>query len=164
MTTDGELVRLDGYKMSLALNPGEAVEDMWRYARRAKEHTAPPNMGQHGMTKDRFLRLLRLDGNLWELGDENDWNNTDAWRISLGPEKCFNKHMAEAVTPGHHIGPDESMCFSTAEQSGGTPGTPYLIPVRAFVPRKPKNMGGEVKTMAEADAGLIIQAETQVGE
>lgn len=162
-TTSGELVRVDGYKIALGLCPGEPVEDMWRWNRRAKEITAPPNMGQHGLTKDRFLRLLRLDGHLWELGDEDDRNNSDPWRFSLGPEKIFNKHMPEVVTPGSHTGPDESMAAHTGEQSGGAPCTPNQIPIRSFVPRKPKTTGGEVKTFAEADAGMIIQAECQVG-
>ena len=131
-TTEGELFRLDGYKLAIGLHPGEAVEDMWRWRPHAADITPPPNMGMHGMSKDRFLRLHRLDGQLWTLGSEDQFSESaDPWSYSLVAEVCFNEHMAEAVQPGSHLGPDESMAFYT-----GGAGTVKVteIPVSSFVP------------------------------
>ena len=159
-TTKGEIYRFLGYMLAICLHPTEAVDEMWRRVVKQRELAAPPDLGKHGLTKNRFRKLRTLAGELWDVDDKMAIDDPDPWRFSTFPEKCFNAHMSEVVNPGTDIGPDEGMSFWTGREGGGSVTS---IPHSSFVPRKPKSRGGEMKMLAEADMELVIAIEVQQG-
>ena len=166
-TTEGELMRFKGYMGSLSLHPGVPVDEMWADTPKLHDHLPPPSMGRHGMIKSRFKALKAVHGELYNVNDEVEINDSDPWRFSALVEELFNEHMPTVISPGWLLHADEMMAAFEGEEMKGKASAAWrksMIPVKSFIPRKPKTLGGEIKSTGECDAGMIIRMETQVGE
>ena len=162
-TTPGEIIRFLSYMGALAVERGEPIENMWRYQKAPRDLRPPPAFGDHGLSKNRFERLRELAGKLWDVSEEQDsydYDEKDMWRWSDTPFKCFNEHYSEVLAPGSLIGPDETMCPSEHEEGP----TPQNIPHSHFIPRKPKESGAELNTIADGQCGGIYRIDIERGK
>ena len=75
------------------------IEDMWRITKLDKDLRAPPQFGDHGMSKNRFARLRALAGQLWDVSatvdDPVGMDADDVWCWSRRPPDKFNEHYTE---------------------------------------------------------------------
>ena len=66
-----------------------------------------------------------------------------------------NAHWEAIYEPSWLLAPDESMAPWTAKEGDGHDDIPFL----SHVPRKPKDLGGEIKDTADGESGAIIRIE-----
>ena len=163
-TTAGEIIRFMSYMGALAVERSEPIEDMWRFATTSRDLRPPPAFGDHGMSKNRFECLRSLAGKLWEVKDESpantyEYDGQDMWRWCRLPIDCFNEHYKEVLKPGTLTGPDETM-FPWEGEVGPKP---HQIPHSHFIPRKPKDTGAEMNTMADGQCGGIYKIDIERG-
>ncbi|KAL1526811.1 hypothetical protein AB1Y20_015504 [Prymnesium parvum] len=78
-TTLGEVVKFWGYLGSIALQPGTPVDRMWRRHPQVGDISPAPDMGRHGMHKNRFKKLRSLH-RFFYYKDERDLNPMDPYR------------------------------------------------------------------------------------
>ena len=108
----------------------------------------------HVMTKDRFdcvFRYLRRgSADAQEKLEEDPWAEVREWVVG------YNAKRRSELRPGWAVVPDESMI--QWEGISGPGGMPHL----SFVPRKPKSLGCEVKTVCDCSTGVMLYLEIQV--
>lgn len=138
---------------------------MWRNHKSQNDLRAPPALGLHGMSKNRFKHLRSLVGQMWpssedgEAIDDTD-SHRDMWRFCRLPVDEFNLHYEEVFVPGSLTGPDESMCPWEGAQDASRRES---IPHSHFVPRKPKDTGAELNTQADGQCGGIYRIDIERG-
>ena len=108
----------------------------------------------HVMTKDRFDRVFRYlrrgSADAQEKLEEDPWAEVREWVVG------YNAKRRSELRPGWAVVPDESMI--QWEGISGPGGMPHL----SFVPRKPKSLGCEVKTVCDCSTGVMLYLEIQV--
>jgi hypothetical protein len=97
-----------GYMLTLSLYPSVPVEQMWRRKPQPGDLYSPPDVGRHGMTKNRFKKLRELHTMMFSK-DEEDLDETDPWRYSRAPIIAFNSLRHKQVIPSWLMLLDESM-------------------------------------------------------
>lgn len=159
-TTHGEAIKFLMYIFALCLYPGDPIEDMWREASTSDHVVNGPGLGQWGISKNRFVLLWKCFGQLYPMSElEPDTSNQDPWRFSDFWLRCYNPHMARTIVPGWSLAPDEGMCPWDAPAGD----RPFDIPHSTFEPRKPKNIGAELKMTMEGQCGVCMLAEVLKG-
>ena len=144
------------------------IEDMWRHAPLPKDLRPPPSFGDHGLSKNRFTRLRALAGQLWDASLDDEASSKrheysadkDMWRWAMTPIECFNEHYHEVLKPGSLVGPDETIVPSDHQEGPA----PQQIPHAHFVPRKPKDTGAELNTIADGQCGGIFRLDIERGK
>ena len=158
--TPGEAMKFFMYIIALCLYPGDPIDEMWSERGSADHIINGAGLGQWGISKNRFLLLWTAFGQLHPQSElEPDTSNTDPWRFSDFWLRCFNDHMSRIIVPGFSLAPDEGMCPWDAP-AGDRPGD---IPHSTFEPRKPKNIGAELKMTMEGQCGVCVLAEVLKG-
>ena len=142
--------------LAIANNPGVPVRAMWqeRPNEGEKRILPPPSLGRYGMSVNRFLKLESLLAQHHSIS-EAELDKTDPWRYCNLVIESHNKHWVEVYSPSWLLGPDESMAPWTADDGP----RPQDIPFLSHVPRKPKDLGAEIKTTADGESGAIIRLE-----
>lgn len=158
-TSPGEVIRFLSYMGALAIERGLPLDEMWRNSKLEKDLRQPPAFGDHGMSKNRFNHLRSLAAKMWDVSAESESAdpNADCWRWCRMPVDTFNEHYAEVFVPGTLTGPDESM----APYEGIEGDDPHNIPHLHFVKRKPKDLGAELNTQADGQAGGIYRLDIE---
>ena len=158
--TYGEAMKFFMYIIALCLYPGDPIDQMWAEGRSAISIVSGAGLGQWGISKNRFVLLWACYGRLYPLSElEPDTSNTDPWRFSDFWLRCFNQHMSRVVVPGWSLAPDEGMCPWDAPAGDRS----FDIPHSTFEPRKPKNIGAELKMTMEGQSGICLRAEVLKG-
>ena len=156
--TEGELLRFMGYMLSLSIHTGIPVEKMWSMKPPAGSTAAAPMMGRFGMTQNRFNKIrsvLRIGPDDDASFDLNEWCHVE------GLMEDFNEHMQTAVNAVWLLAPDESMSAWRGKQGKRDP---RKIPKLQFVKRKPEPLGAELKDLACALCGMILNMEIVKGK
>lgn len=158
-TTVGEGIQFICYRLCIANNPGRPVRAMWQDKIHPGEKSTmpPPAIGRFGMSENRFIHLQSLVAMQFSVS-EAELDKADPWRYCGLATDCFNEHWEEVMAPGWLLAPDESMAWYTGHVSDGIKVLPTDLPFLSQVPRKPKPLGGELKTTAEGECGAVIRA------
>jgi hypothetical protein len=154
-TSVGEGIQFFSYKLAIANNPGVPVRRMWaeKWGPGEKRTQLPPALGRFGMGENRYHRLDGLIGSLHSVS-ESELDKTDPWRYCNLVPDCHNAHWEEIFVPSWMLGPDETMVPRSDE---GPP--PHGLPFLSNVPRKPKDLGCELKDTADGECGAICRIE-----
>ena len=163
-TTQGEVLSMWGYMVTLALNPSVPVEEAWRVKPQPGDLFPPLDIGKHGMHKNRFKKLRELMGMPFPKA-EMQLDATDPWRYSRAPVLAFNQRRWRLVVPSWLITGDEMMsAWTGAEGVDDGIGAHYKpIPFMSFVERKPEPLGAELKVAADGNVGCFLNLEIQEG-
>lgn len=119
-TTRGEVVKMWGYLVALALNPSVPVADAFATKSQPGDLYTPLCMGRHGMHKNRLRRLEGLQAMMFTR-DEDELDENDPWRYCRAPLEAFNARRKSLIIPGWLLTVDESMCSWTGVE-GVEPG------------------------------------------
>lgn len=109
------------------------------------------------MTKNRFV-CIRASICWYEMEQPE---LADNWWFVDDLVEAFNVNYNSIFAAGWLLTEDETMI---AWRGRVGVGHPMLCPWRSFVPRKPEPLGVEMKTMADAITGMIIQMEICKGK
>lgn len=163
-TSAGEIVKFWGYMGAIALQPGTPVDHMWRSKPYVGDIGPPPNMGRHGMHKNRFKKLRSLH-RFFYAKDEEGLSPTNPFRYCSAIVDHFNEHRVKRFIPSWLLVIDESMsAFLGAEGViDGVGANPDPIPHRDFIERKPEPLGKELKVLADGMSGVTLRMEMQLG-
>ena len=110
----------------------------------------PFHLGRFGMCRDRFDQILRC----WRLRKMPSDDEPDPWYMTRGFVKAWNEHVDKNFDPSWKIVPDESMFFFYGR------GMPHL----SFIARKPRALGCEAKSVADAVTRILFFIEIQEGK
>ena len=113
-----------------------------------------PDFGRF-LTHDRFLRVQRYLGRGPEGCDEN--LDGDPWAQFRPFIDGYNEVRARELSAGATITPDETMFAWTGKSGVG--GLPHM----SWVQRKPEPLGLELKTICDAETGVMLYVEMQEG-
>ena len=163
-TTRGEIVRFWGYMVGIALYPSVPVEEMWRRKPQPGDLFSPPDVGRHGMTKNRFKKLRQLHAMMFS-ADELDLNENDKWRYCRAPVSAFNDRRRRLIVPSWLLSGDELMSMWLGEEGvqAGVGSDFRPIPHRSYVERKPEPLGCEMKVVADGNIGAFLSLEVSEG-
>lgn len=163
-TTLGEVVKFWGYLGALALYPGEAVDHMWRKTMVPGDILPPPSMGIHGMSKNRFMKLRSLQGEMYTK-DELELDPADPWRYCRAPVEALNEQRRKVLIPSWLLVGDESMSAFTGAEGvlDGANANSKPIPLRHLIERKPEPLGLELKVLADGCSGVFLGMGIQEG-
>eukprot|EP00965_Chrysotila_dentata_P085687 2826989-Pleurochrysis_carterae.AAC.1 len=127
--------------------------------RRAMTILPPPAFGKNGMGKNRFKKLFSVQSKLQDVSDElQPAAALNPWRYSKEVEYIFNEHYPNVILQGRLLSAEEGMgTFKGGETRIKTEHPKTLINIfKAFLPSMPKKSDGEIKTISESDAGIIV--------
>lgn len=127
--------------------------DLW--ATEVKGMMSPPDFG-HSLNKDRMQRVFRYLAR-GPAGCENELCD-DPWSEVRWLVEEFNCQRRLEFKCGWAVVPDESMI--TWQGKSGPGGMPHL----SFIARKPAPLGLELKTICDADTGIMMGMEIQEGK
>ena len=161
--TMGELVRFLSYKIALALAPNVPIANCWKEREEEGDLFPPLNMGRHGIGKNRWMVLHALCGQLWKK-DESDLDPNNIWRYTRWPLVTFNTHRIACVEPSDALVSDEGMCAFLGKVAKLPLVLSTDLPIQSFVPRKPKDTGGEIKMLCDGNTGVTLRMEHDVGK
>lgn len=117
----------------------------------------PPAFGQRfGLGLHRFEEILNC---LAFANPENDFGD-DKWYQARALVDTCNDHWATLISPGHKITVDESMFAWYGRGSYEEKGMPAVMKIK----RKPKGIGCEVKTAADAGSKIMLRMEINEGK
>ena len=159
----GELVRHLSYNVALSLAPNTPIANCWKEKAEVGDIFPPLNMGRHGMGKNRWEVLHKLCGLFWK-EDESDLDADDIWRYTRWPLRKFNEHRLVCVEPSDALVSDEGMCAFLGKVAKLPAVLPTDLPIQSFVPRKPKDTGGEIKMLCDGNTGVTLRLEHDVGK
>ena len=162
-TSKGELVRFLSYNIALSLCPNTPVANCWKEKPEEGDIFPPLNMGRHGLSKNRWGVLHVLCATFWKV-DESDLDSEDIWRYTRWPLAKFNTHRELCMDPGDALVSDEGMCAYLGKVAKLPLVSPTDLPIQSFVPRKPKDTGGEVKMLCDGTTGVTLRMEHDVGK
>ena len=121
------------------------MEEMWGNVEKPDALLPPPNIGRHGLSKNRFDTIKRKTAFYFPSRSELD--ERDPWRFCRPIEDDFNRHLPTVFSPGWIIELDESMFMWLGGED--SLGKPDKIPFLSVVERKPTPVGAEVTSGAE---------------
>lgn len=157
-TSVGEGIALLGYMLAMANNPGTPIRDMWQEKARSSSEKCilpPAALGRFGISRDRFDRLIQLVGCMHSV-HEGELDETDPWKYCNLPITMHNAHWKRVYEASWLLAPDESMSPFVPRCEGDGPND---LPFLSNVPRKPKPLGAEIKTVADGESGAILFME-----
>lgn len=168
-TTKGELLRVRGAILTIALHQQVSRDELFRAAPCENDIFGAPNLGKYGLSKNRLNKLLSL---LWKFyePDESDIDVENEWRYIEAFETHFNEYRLIKFGMSWLMAADELMSWYDGQEGNPTVSVepyrsnPCLLPKADLVPRKPKPIGKEVKCMADGVSGVMMRLEFQRGK
>ena len=159
--TTGEIVKWFCIILTLCLYPGDPVAEMWHDKMMESDLLGPPCLGQYGICKNRHELFMSLFSKLYDESEllPDSHNKDDKWRFCDFWMRMFNEHMAIIIKASWLLAPDEGMSPWDAEAGPN----PDQIPHSSFVPRKPKDVGGEIKMTMDGVSGVLLFCEVMKG-
>ena len=155
-TSVSEGVKFYCYMLAIANNPGRPIRAMFNESndKGEKVTTPAPAYGRFGMGEHRFLHLMKLAAFMYDV-EQADLDHADPWRFCNLAIECHNQHWNDIYEPSWLIVLDELMCPDTRKEGDKETDIPFT----SSVPRKPKDIGAEVKCTADGESGPIIRCE-----
>ena len=106
------------------------------------------------MSEARFQTLTSLIPYCYSVSTL-ELDSSDPWRFVRPFINAFNKHWNEVYFPSWLLSADKLMCMRTPDEGDGA----HDIPFSSFIPRKPKPKGCELKTVCDAESGVLLRVE-----
>lgn len=157
-TSEGEMLRWRGIALAMAANGGQTPREYFKTSESEFDLFSPPALGRHGMSKNRFFVLYRVQRLV--RGTSKPEGCNDAWWFCREYFDDFAEHRRLTYCPGAIGEVDEKMC---AWLGGEGVGSVDKIPHRSYVPRKPEDLGLETTCSADAQSGVMMLYEPEEG-
>ena len=125
-TSIGEVVRFLSYMLALALVPHVPLDSCWQEKVTDAMIFHPPNMGRHGMAKNRFGLLFSLTRRMHSVS-ESELDPEDIWRYCKWVTTTFNEHRVVCYRPSDKLVSDEGMCAYMGHVGSGRDDLPRQL-------------------------------------